>query len=631
MVRRAIGLSLVGLALGFGSLAPLFPASSKETKLFDARAGDTIIIRVDYGRVRINTWQQPGVQAEIERVASQQSQLGNIEVISHKQADKIYASAFFYDYAGESVNLDVWAPSFLNVVVWGGNAAVSVSGMDGYVRVHSLTGSVTGEDLTGSVSLIADTGDIVYRTERQPAGDVRLETVKGNVRCELQRDLNFRGWARAGRKLEWNGEVEMNRGALERQVGLGGPLCLASSTAGDVSFSLPEQLAAGPAPPPSKAPGPQATVTQQDPSNEAPAALPESDAPPVIRSPSGTSAGNDPGGYRVRVNVEWIYLNASVRERNSNRSIPDLRKEDFQVYEDGVRQTVGRFSTTESPFHLLLLLDVSGSTEEYLGLIKEASIEFARQMGPDDRIALATFNSTLRLRQDFTNDRDAVIDQIRRVRSGGGTAFYDALMHSVRDYTNRIEGRKAIVVFTDGVDNQLQGNAADGSTTRFSDLYREIQESEALIYTIFLDTGGPGSVYGGSGRRQGSVIDILEDIMRGRAPSTRGPRSGGSRSGRSEIEEARTQLESIAEQTGARMYSPNRIEDLSYAYREIADDLRVQYTLGYNSSNGIKDGKWRRIKVSIANRPELEVRTRKGYYAGEGEASARVSRNNVNN
>ncbi len=346
--------------------------------------------------------------------------------------------------------------------------------------------------------------------------------------------------------------------------------------------------------------------------------------------PATGTGGSDPGGYKVRVNVEWIYLNASVREANSNRSVPDLRREDFQVYEDGVRQTVGRFSSTESPFHLLLLLDVSGSTEEYMDLIKEASMEFTREIGPDDRIALATFNSTFRLLQDFTNDRSAVIDEIRQIRSGGGTAFYDALMACLRDHTNRIEGRKAIVVFTDGVDNQLEGDQSAGSTTRFSELYREIQESEALIYTIFLDTAATGGVFGGSGRRSGSVIDILEDIMKGRAPSTRGPRGGGSRPGRAGIEEARTQLESIAEQTGARMYSPNRIDDLSNAYKEIADDLRVQYTLGYNSSNGIRDGKWRRIKVSIANRPGLEVRTRKGYYAGQAEKSARVSENEFN-
>ncbi len=117
---------------------------------------------------------------------------------------------------------------------------------------------MAAEDLTGSVSLIADKGDILYRARRQPTSDVRLDAVKGNIRCELQSDLNFRGWARAGRKLQWNGEVEMTQGALERQVGLGGPLCLANSITGDVTFSLPAKLAASP-------PMPQATPQARTP------------------------------------------------------------------------------------------------------------------------------------------------------------------------------------------------------------------------------------------------------------------------------------------------------------------------------------------------------------------------------
>ncbi len=106
MVRRAPGLTAVALIAGLGLFPPLFCASARETKAFGARPGDTIIIQVDYGKVRINSWEQATVQTEIERVASQQSQLGNIEVIAHKQGDKIFARAFFYDYAGESVNLE---------------------------------------------------------------------------------------------------------------------------------------------------------------------------------------------------------------------------------------------------------------------------------------------------------------------------------------------------------------------------------------------------------------------------------------------------------------------------------------------------------------------------------------------
>ena len=115
------------------------------------------------------------------------------------------------------------------------------------------------------------------------------------------------------------------------------------------------------------------------------------------------------------------------------------------------------------------------------------------------------------------------------------------------------------------------------------------------------------------------MIDILGDILRGGGVGGRRPGGYPRRpvSNRAAYEEARQQMEMIAEQTGARMYAPNRSQDLSNAYSEIADDLRVQYTLGYNSTNTSKDGAWRKVKVSIVNRSDLAVRTRKGYYAAQ--------------
>ena len=302
------------------------------------------------------------------------------------------------------------------------------------------------------------------------------------------------------------------------------------------------------------------------------------------------------------MNVDWIYLNVSVRDRRSNRSIPNLVREDFMVYENGSEQTVEKFQTSETPFHLLLLLDVSGSTRSYMRMIKKASIDFTREINSDDRIAVATFNSYTRLIQDFTNDRTRLRRSINRIRSGGGTAFYDALMTSVNEYMHNIEGRKAVVVFTDGVDNQLTGDYKNGSRTRFQDLYREVREDDSLIYTIFLNTerdAGPSRSRGG----------ILGDILRGGTP----PIIPGSRNKRGVYEEARRQLETIAGQTGGRSYSPRRIDDLAHAYSEIADDLRVQYTLAYSSTNAIRDGSWRKIRVKIKDRPELQARTRRGY------------------
>src|SRR5437762_12662544 len=130
-------------------------------------------------------------------------------------------------------------------------------------------------------------------------------------------------------------------------------------------------------------------------------------APAVVQQ--GTSASPSPahdgqakegqqsvspqGGYALKVNVDSVFLNVSVRERTTNRSIAGLQKDDFLVYEDGVQQEVGQLLPTEAPFNLLLLLDVSGSTASYLHLMKEAAIDFTREIKADDRVAIVPLRS----------------------------------------------------------------------------------------------------------------------------------------------------------------------------------------------------------------------------------------------
>ena len=140
------------------------------------------------------------------------------------------------------------------------------------------------------------------------------------------------------------------------------------------------------------------------------------------------------GEFSVKVDVNWIYLNVSVRDRTTNRSIPDLRREDFLVYEDSQVQQIEQFQSTDVPFSILLLLDVSASTEEYVNDVRTAAIEFLRSMRSDDRIAIAIFNSNTYLLHGFTSNHGRLERQTRRIRTGGGTAFYDALDVSVNDY-----------------------------------------------------------------------------------------------------------------------------------------------------------------------------------------------------
>jgi len=330
-------------------------------------------------------------------------------------------------------------------------------------------------------------------------------------------------------------------------------------------------------------------------------------------------------GYSVKVAVDSVFLNASVQERNTNRSVAGLKKEDFLVYEDGVLQQVDQFLPSEAPFNLLLLLDVSGSTGFFLHLMRGASIDFIRQLKTNDRVAIAAFSARVDLIENFTTDRAKVDRTLQRIWAGGGTAFYDALMTCVNEYLRGIEGRSAIVVFTDGIDNQLEGGYPSPSQTTFDELYRKIQEAESIIYTIFLDTIGQNAsgptttARGGAGgvSRRESSTGSYPDRKRNPTldPSTPNPESRELQGELAPYELAMKQLQMIADQTGGRMYSPRKIQELSGIYSEIASDLRIQYQLGYNPTNRARDGLWREIRVKIKNHPEAVVRTRKGYYA----------------
>ena len=621
-------------------------ARSIETKFFPAQPDDVLVVHNDYGRVRIRTWNDSQIRADIQKIALDESHLDNITIVSDKRNNRIFFQSYFYSYHSESAYIDIQLPKSVNIVVSGANPAVEVYGSEGFVRVHTTTGLITGKDLTSAVSLLSEQGDILFRTRLQPQRDIRLESVRGNVLCELDGGLNARGWLRAGGTLSWNREVEIEKGSLEKQIGTRGPLLLASSFEGDVELRLRkpsiqhtlDPLPAEPdtgAPPqsgqgthPTRSPPPgdrQSPTTAKSSSPEVQTTASDDDRQPTSSVASENAeiaqvpvpsrqGGTVEGGYALKVNVDWIYLNISVRDRYSNRSIPNLSQEDFLVYENDAPQRVEYFESTEAPFDLLLLLDVSGSTRSHMQMIKEASIDFTREIKSNDRIAVATFNSQTHLIQDFTNDRQQAASAIRRVRSGGGTAFYDAMETSIVDYMRGREGRKAIVVFTDGVDNQLTGDFGNGSRVTFDELFREIQEIDTIIYTIFLDT----ERYRPSRRRGrgGSVIDVLGDILRGGTPPII-PIPGTPRS-RGAYEEARRQVQLIADQTGGRMYTPGRVEDLSHVYSEIADDLRIQYRLGYNSTNPSNDGTWRGISVKLRDQKDAVARTRRGYYARRG-------------
>jgi Ca-activated chloride channel family protein len=356
-------------------------------------------------------------------------------------------------------------------------------------------------------------------------------------------------------------------------------------------------------------------------------------------APQQTSGPEEVGeGDILRVDTTLVSIPVSVMDRDG-KFIPNLRKEDFSIWEDGVEQQVAYFASTEKPFTVALVIDTSGSTKNKLQEIQDAAIAFVEQLRPDDRVMIVSFNDKIRVLSQPTSDRNMLRNAILQTDAGSGTRLYDAVDMVINQYFNRVEGRKAIVLFTDGVDT-----TSDRAT--YESTVRDAEELDALIYPVEYDTyadmgGGWGwpngrrSRRGGrnGGNRGGSIFDqilgvILDDDDPnnsngggnypgggGNYPNGRngGGRRGGGGSGtsRSEYEVGDEYLHELARVSGARLYDAEQ-QNLDYAFRSVAEELRRQYSLGYYPKRKPAPGERRSVKVRV-DRPELVVRTRDSY------------------
>ncbi len=333
-------------------------------------------------------------------------------------------------------------------------------------------------------------------------------------------------------------------------------------------------------------------------------------------SPANEGLEEVEAGDVIRVNTTLVTLPVSVTDRDG-RYIPTLRKENFRVWEDGVEQQVAFFASVDKPFSLVLMIDTSGSTRFKIEDIQDAAIAFINQLRPDDRVMVVSFDDQVRVLSDFTGDRRRLYSAIRRTETGNGTKLYDAVDMVINQQLSHISGRKAIVLFTDGVDTT-------SSRASYASNVRDAEELDALIYPVQYDTyrdvnsGGSGGVVVPT-----SPVDILIQILGGRR-SGRGSRPAGS--SRSDYELADRYLGELAHRTGARKYQADDIRNLSYAFANIADELRRQYSLGYYPTRPPQPGERRQVRVRV-NQPNLAVRTRESYvFGGSADSHSTTAR-----
>jgi Ca-activated chloride channel homolog len=275
-----------------------------------------------------------------------------------------------------------------------------------------------------------------------------------------------------------------------------------------------------------------------------------------------------------RTGVEVVSLNVTVTDQASQRFITDLDRDDFQVFEDGVKQELTFFTRTQSPIALTLLLDTSASMDDKLHVAQEAAVGFARRLRPEDLAAVIDFDSRVQILQTFTNDAAALEEAIRKTTADGSTAMFNAIyialseLRKVRAKSPDDVRRQAIVLLSDGEDTS--------SLLPYEEVLERAKRSETAIYAIGI---------------------------RGKDPvAARGFR------------EAEFVLRQLSQETGGRVFFTSTAADLPAIYTQIAEELASQYTLGYTSKNPRRDGTWRRVVVR-PNRSNATARTKQGYYA----------------
>ncbi len=303
----------------------------------------------------------------------------------------------------------------------------------------------------------------------------------------------------------------------------------------------------------------------------------------------------------VRTSVSLVQLNVGVVDKEG-RAITSLSRNDFAIYEDGVRQSISQFEPTNAPFSLVLLLDVSGSTINFRPQLKLATQRFLDALAPEDRVAVIQFNAKTKRLINFSTDRNRIAFAIDLAEGAGETYLYSALAYALKELEKEGKRRKAIVVLTDGLDTEMRNSDRK--------VLAQVQSDEEALSVIKPEASGPLNTILNAADRQGVTIFPLA-LPSGdpRRLPLKGPDITGIYAA------ARIRMQSLANRTGGRLTEINRLDQMAKLYREVAANLRALYTVAYQPPpDRPRDGKWHEIRVEVVH-PELIARTRPGYYA----------------
>ncbi len=311
------------------------------------------------------------------------------------------------------------------------------------------------------------------------------------------------------------------------------------------------------------------------------------------RKPLGNAAESDDPDAVLKVETTLITIPVSVFDRNGLYKT-GLEKHNFVIYEDGKPQEIAYFGTSDKPFTVVLLIDTSPSTNYNIKEIRAAATAFVDQLKTEDQVMVIEFDANVHVLTEATGDRERIYKAIRRADFGGGTSLYEAVNFSLQKRLNDIEGRKAIVLFTDGVDTTSRKASYDSTL----DL---AEESDSLIFPVYYNT--------------------FFNVNRGSLPSNIPIFGADPGTTAGEYAVGKKYLEDLAAYTGGRVFRPESTPGgLTKAFEGIAEELRRQYNIGYIPEEDGIPGQRKIIKVRV-NQPDLIVRARDSYIVGETKTS----------
>jgi Ca-activated chloride channel family protein len=298
----------------------------------------------------------------------------------------------------------------------------------------------------------------------------------------------------------------------------------------------------------------------------------------------------------ISVDTSEVLLPVTVRN-NAGVLVSDLKLNDFRIFEDEVEQPLSDLSLRQTPVDVALVVDASSSVAGNLEDFRIAAEGFAAHLGEDDRLSLIQFDDRVVMLQDWTRSRVQFRRSLKRILPGMFTRFHDAMLLASREQSARSDARHAIIVLTDGIDS--------GRGSSFDAALRAALQSQTTVYVV--------SNSQIERRRKQAELASLQS----------GPESGvrfnsirieDLRLGLAALDSSEGNLEKLTSATGGRLYLPESFDALEKTYAEVADELRLQYTLYYSPLDRSRDGKFRRVRVST-RQSDHQITARIGYFA----------------